>query len=255
MKINSDINILGGLPDLNLIVLFMDRSRKALNQGEEIGESLSYDYTAISTEKSVKRFEGAIRRNFLIFKDKRLELLFKSVITAESISRNSLVVLFWYASFNNDLLSYLNDHLFFPAYFSGRIGIRPDESIACLKELRESEHLLKSWSDYTLELTASKYLTLMKKFGLMEGTKSKTIGHPYLSDKMLILFLYWLVAVETKSNLLDSPWLRYCFSEKQVFIERIMQKKFSKFIEIQYTGDTLKVTPTIPYQEIYDATS
>jgi len=248
MNINSDINILGGLPDFNLIKLFVSQSVKSLDHGGG-----HHSYTAISTEKAVKRFERAIRRTLLQFRSIESGTLVKSILDAGAISRNSLVSLFWNASVNNELLYYLNEKLFFPAYYSGRITIRPKEAVACLIELRETETSLQNWSDKTINLTGSKYLTLLKKFGLMEGGQSKTILHPYLNDQMLMIFIYWLLMVETKPNLLDSEWLKYSFLERQVLIERIMQKKFTKFIDIKYSGDKLKIEPTIPYNEIYDA--
>lgn len=250
MNINSDINILGGLPDFNLIPLFLDESYKSLNL-----KFNSHSYTAIKTNKSVKEFARVIKNSILVFKNQECEYLFRSILKKEAISSNSLLYLFWHTSANNELLHYLNEKVYFGAFYSGRVAIKPPEVVACLKELKETDKSLQKWSDNTINITGSKYLTLLKKFGLMEGVQTKTILHPYLTDKMLILFLYWLMAVETKPNLLESPWLKYCFSEKQVFIERIMQKKFTKFLSVNFTGDKLKIEPTISYQEIYDATT
>ncbi len=87
----------------------------------------------------------------------------------------------------------------------------------------------------------------------MEGSLNKTIVHPYLSDKMFILFVYWLKAIELKTNVLVSEWLKYSFSEKSVFIERLIQKKFARYFLIHYTGDSLKIETTMPYSTIYHA--
>lgn len=248
MKINTAINILGGLPDLNLINVFLEE------RSHEVHEPAHhYEYTAIKTHKSVKRFERAINETVLGFKNSNVDVLVRQVLNKESISPDGLLMLFWNASFNNELLHYLNEKVYFPAYYSGRIAIKQDEVAACVKELKQSESDIQNWSDYTIENLASKYLTLLKKFNLMVGTQTKTIVHPYLSDKMVILFTYWLLAVEPRPNILESQWLRYCFSEKPIFIERIMQKKFSKFIHLNFTGDNLKVDSVISYQNIYDA--
>ncbi len=68
---------------------------------------------------------------------------------------------------------------------------------------------------------------------------------------MFILFVYWLKAIESKPNLLESEWLKYCFSEKTVFIERLMQKKFTKYYQLNYTGDKLKIETEMPFSTIY----
>jgi len=250
MKINSDLNILGGLPDWNLINVFLNENTDQTQSARGI-----HSFTKIKTDKSVKRFEKAILSTLIHFKDQNIESLIRSVLSSESITNESLYLLFWNASQNNELLHYLNNQVFMVAFYSGRISIKLDEVIACLKDLREREVELRKWSDSTLETTASKYLTLLKKFNLMEGTQKKSILHPYLSDKMFVLFVYWLSSVEPKSNVLESEWINYSFCEKAIFIERIMQKRFSKFFQITYTGDSLKIETTIPYSEIYYATS
>lgn len=248
MIINSDINVLGSLPDWNLINVFLKDNISSLRKVGGV-----YTYTAIKTDKSVKRFEKAISATLIKFCDAKVENLVRDMFESESISNESLLLIFWNASFNNELLNYLNTQTYFLAFYSGRISIKQDEVAACLKDLKEREIELKKWSDSTLQTTASKYLTLLKKFHLMEGSLNKTILHPYLNDRMFILFVYWIKAVETKSNLLESEWLKYSFCEKSVFLERLMQKKFAKYFQLNYTGDNLKIETTMPYEKIYHA--
>ena len=212
-----------------------------------------HTYSSIKTDKSVKRFEKTISTTLIHFLNKDVELLLRSLLKAENISKDSLYLLFWNASLNNNLLHYLNSQIYFLAFYSGRISIKQDEVLACLKDLKEREVELKNWSISTLETTASKYLTLLKKFGLMEGSLHKSILHPYLSDKMFIVFVYWLKAIESKSNLMESEWLKYTFCEISVFIDRLMQKKFVSYFLINFTANNLKIETTIPYEKIYDA--
>jgi hypothetical protein len=248
MIINTDINILGGLPDFKLIkhFLFSDKTANAEKADH-------YTYTAIKTDKAVRRFEKAITGTMLRFRNPESAYLLKSILSAESISQDSLYLLYWNASVNNDLLHYLNTHVYFPAFFSGRLVVRKEEVAACIKDLKGTQNIVNEWTIVTIETVARKYLTLMKKFNLMEGSLTKQILHPYLNDKMFVLFIYWLRANETKSNLLESKWLQYCFCEKSIFIERVMQKKFSGFFSLTFTGDKLKIEPSSPYQNIYDA--
>jgi Putative inner membrane protein (DUF1819) len=248
MTINSDINVLGSLSDFNLINVFLNESIDDLNK-----KGGFQAYSVMKTDKSVKRFEKAITGTFLSFKHKVVETLIRQTLNAESISSDSLMLLLWNASFNNELFSYLNNTIYFNAFYSGRMTIKQDEVASCLKELKQIETDLQKWSESTIAVTASKYLTLLKKFNLMEGSANKTIIHPYLDDKMFVLFIYWLLAVETKPNVLNSPWLNYCFLEKPFFIERILQKKFIKFFHINYTGDRLSIEPIISYENIYNA--
>lgn len=248
MTINTDINILGGLPDWNLIKLFLDA--ETASGGEETSV---YHHTAIKTIKSVDRFEKAITGNLTRFDNPKAKSILKDAIEAEGISQNVLFLLFWNASYNNLLLNILNELVFFPAFFSGRITIKSNEVVACMKDMKASHPELKAWTEYTLHKVASKYLTLLKKFGLMEGGLNKTIVHPFLSDKMFIVFLYWLKAIETQTNLINSPWLQYAMMEQATFVDRLMNRKHVKYINIIYTGDRLEIETKIPYQEIYHA--
>jgi len=247
MNINTDINVLGGLPDWNLINVFLKESMGSMRVSDNM-----QTYTAIKTNKSVKRFETAISSTLIKFSKPEIEVLIRDILAYENISDDSLLLLFWNSSFNNELMNYLNEQVYFVSFYSGRISIKNDELIACLKDLRERESELKKWSESTLERTASKYLTLMKKFNLMEGSLNKTIVHPYLNDKMFVLFIYWITAIETRSNLLESDWLKYSFCEPKIFIERVLQKKFAKYFQLTYTGDKLKIEPSISYERIYD---
>jgi hypothetical protein len=247
MHLNSDINVLGSLPDWNLIKVFLSEDMDSIK-----GKGGIHAYTAIKTDKSIKRFEKAIKSNLIKNKKTELEAIIKPAIKATSPSADTLLLLFWNASANNELLYHLNDKVFFPAFFSGRVSIKNDEVVACIKDLKLSEDDLKKWSEITVTTTASKYLTLLKKFGLMIGSANKTIIHPQLNDTMFVLFAYWIAAISDKPNLVDSFWLPYCFSEKQAFLDRLLQKKFSKYFNVVYTGDNLSIEPIVPYESIYE---
>jgi histone H3/H4 len=248
--INSDINVLGGLSDFSIINAFLIENLKAKNSNDK-----HQAFTSIKSTKSYKRFEHAINNTLLKFRNNNLEVIIRKILDAEKISFDSLLVLFWNASINNEFLDYLNEKVYFPAFYSGRVTIKKDDVVACLSELKQTETALQKWSDSSINVTASKYLTLLKKFNLMEGGQTKTISHNYLSDKLLIIFVYWLLAVETKSNILESRWLEYCFSEKEIFIQRILEKKFMKFFNINYSGDKLMIETNISYEELYDELS
>lgn len=248
MKINSDINVLGGLPDFDLVnyFLFQNNAFKATIPDH-------YTYTAIKTDESVRRFERAILGTLIKFKSENIKDLIKSVLLAESTSPNSMLFLFWNASVNNELLHYLNSKVYFPAFYSGRFIIKKEEASACIIELKETEPIVRDWSIGTVETVGRKYLTLLKKFNLLEGSLNKKIVHPYLSDKMFVLFIYWLNAIEQNTNLLKSDFIKYCFCEHQVFLERVLHRKFLTYFDLTYTGDKLKIETSIPYIDIYDA--
>lgn len=168
----------------------------------------------------------------------------------QDLDETMLLMFFWNMSLNNELLAYLNEKVYFPVLFSGRTIITAEEVSACLKELKQTEEGLKEWSDSTIDITASKYLTLLKKFGLLDGAIKKKIIYKNLSEKQFVLFLYWLMQAEDTTNLGDSIWMKYSFMEKEYFIERCLQHKYTKYINVNFNGDILRVEPLLSYEEI-----
>lgn len=246
MKINVDINVLGSIADYNLIINYMNAVKQQKNGGGAF-----QSYSNIKTTQSFKRYERAINSTLLKFKNPDLEALVDSVLENEGISANSLLLLLWNASGNNDFLHYLNNKVLFPAFFSGRIGFKKDEVIACIKELRQKETALQKWTDSTIDVTARKYINFLVKVGLMEGGRDKTFLHRYIDDRLFVIFVYWLLTVETRSNILSSQWLQYSLMEKESLVERIIQKTFREYFMFQYSGDNLKIEPLLKYKELY----
>lgn len=248
MSSNSSINILGGMPDWNLIIHFMNENEKH-GKENQVNES-HYSYTSIKTLQAVQRFERAITDTFLKYKTPGIHSLVRNTLIKEGLSSETLLILFWHGSSNNSLLEYLNEHVYFPAFYSGRVAMAGKEPEACLRDSRIED--VKAWSDSTLIKVATKYLTLLKKFGLMEGKIRKEILHPHLTDRMFVLFVYWLSQIEDNSNLLKSKWLKYSFMEEEFFIERLLKKKFVRFFNLTYTGDKLLVEPLFEITRIFD---
>lgn len=247
MSSNSSINILGGMPDWELIIHFM---KEVDNQDRnEVAES-HYAYTSIKTTQAVSRFKRAIVDTFLKYRSPSIKLLIQKSLYKDGLSSDNLLLLFWHSSSNNVVLEYLNENVFFPAFYSGRVSMKGNEPMVCLKDSGLEE--IKNWSDYTLEKVSTKYLTLLKKFGLMEGRITKQLIHPHLSDRMFILFVFWLTQIESQPNLLQSKWLKYSFMEEQFFIERLLKKKFVRFFNIIYTGDKLSAEPQFEINTIFN---
>jgi hypothetical protein len=240
LNINTDINVLGSLKDFSIITLLLTQP--------EVVQS----HTLIKTIGSYQRYINTINRTLLKFQNSNVETLVRGMLLKEDPSFDSLLTLFWNASANNELLDYLNQKVYFPALYSGRMALKKDEIFACLQELKQSEFSLQDWSDYTIDKIACKYLTVLKKFNLMQGSQNKTILHHHINDKLLMHFVFWLLTVGTKSNILESQWLSYSLMEKEVFVQRILQKKFIKFIHINFTGDKLFIEPVISYKALYD---
>lgn len=248
MKSNTDINILSNIPNFILLDNFI--GNKVTNH---ISEGMYQGISEIKSHKSVKRFGSAIRKSLISFKNDDLKKIFDHLYLNESISNDLLILLFWNLSNNNFLFFYLNQNVFFPDLYSGRISIKSIDVKACIKDLQSKQKEISIWPPNTVLKMSSAYIRLLAKFGLMSGKLTKNYQTPYLNDKMFILFVYWIVAVESKPNLLESKWMQYSFCERPAFIERVLHKKYSKYYEAVFTGNNLNIETLIPYENIYNA--
>lgn len=242
MNINSNINILGGLPEFELIKTFLMDSD---NQGKS-----HLEYSDIRTLKAVNRFKKAIQESF-VSETENINNLFLPFLKENSINEN-LYFLFLLFSFNNDLFKYLNDTVFFPIYYSGRRIIKKEEVEICLKDLQKTNETLGNWSDSTITTIASKYLTLLKKFGLLSGVQKKEIVYKNLSSEEFLVFVYFLSIAEENSNKIHSEWIKYSFYENEFFLQKVLEKQLIRYVEVQYNGDNLKLKPMINYDKLYE---
>lgn len=245
MDINSDINIIGGVPDYNLIRIYIAGEAK-----DKSSDEIQREYTTIKTEKAFRRFQRAIDKSMNSFKTVELKYMIQTLCNTQSLDDTMLLLFFWNMSLNNEMFAYLNERVYFPVLFSGRTVVTAEEVLACLKELKHEEEVLQKWSDSTMNIIASKYLTVMKKMGLVDGGIKKRIVYKNLSDKQFILFIYWLMQAEESTNLSDSIWMKYGFMEKQYFIERCLQNKYRPYININFNGEILRAEPIMNYEEI-----
>lgn len=245
MEINTDINILGGIPDYNLIRVYIAGEAKDMSSDE-----IQHKYTSIKTEKAFKRFHRAIDKCMNTFKSTDLKDMTQSLCSMQDLDETMLLLFFWNISLNNELFAYINESVYFPILFSGRTTVTSDEVLGCLKELKQNEASLQKWSDSTMSVTASKYLTVMKKLGLLDGSIKKKILYKNLTDKQFIVFTYWLMQAEESTNIGDSRWMKYSFMERQYFVERCLQHKYANFININFNGEILRAEPKLSYKEI-----
>lgn len=242
MNINSNINILGGLPEFELIKTFLVDSD---NQGRS-----HLEYSDIRTLKAVNRFKKAIQESFTS-ESENINNLFLPFLKEKNINEN-LYFLFLLFSFNNDLFKYLNENIFFPIYYSGRRIIKKVEVEICLKDLQKTNETLANWSDSTITTTASKYLTLLKKFGLLDGVQKKEIVYKNLSSEEFLVFVYFLSIADENSNKIHSEWIKYSFFENEYFLQKVLEKQLIRYVEVHYNGDNLKLKPMINYDKLYE---
>lgn len=229
---NSDINILGGIPDYTAMIRYVTDSLGA-SQGSEF---------SFRTENALKRFVAAIGRNLLTFKSKQ----HKKVIT-EALSDSSLrddqkyIIIFWQMLVNNELFAAITENYFMKCLYAGRLTLSFDEIQSYLFELRRQHPNELQWSDATLKITVSKYLTMLKKLGLAEGSQTKEIHHPIIGDELFVYFVRLALAVYPKKATEDNPLFKYSFLDTTSLVNKLKAIKFTPYWQIEQLGNNIKI--------------
>ena len=249
---NTDINIIGSIPDYHLIYMALPL---LLNDPKELETILvtnnEFDFR---TEKSRKRFLSALNSAF-VSKNKIIDELASSLMIHFKNDLNAqTVLLFWLFSMNNKLFFELNRDLFLKYYFQGRSELPKEAVIAYIKDLiSRFDDLKGKWSEITIDTIASKYLTILKKLNLVEGNQKKKFSLIRVSDELLAVFIHLIDLLENrKGNFLEDDFLGFTFVSKENILERLKRIGKKDWIKLNYNGVTLQVEPVFNNNNIID---
>ena len=252
MHYNTDINIIGSIPDYHLIYKALPL---LLNDPKELENILvtnnEFDFR---TEKSRKRFLSALNSAF-VSKNKTIDELASGLMLYFKNDENEqALLLFWLFSINNKLFFELNRDVFLKYYFQGRAELPKEAVIAYIKDLISRVDDLKGkWSEITIDTIASKYLTILKKLKLLEGNQKKKFTLIRVSDELLAVFIHLIDLLENrKSNFLEDDFLGFTFISKDNILDRLKRIGKKDWVKLNFNGVTLQVEPIFNNNNIID---
>lgn len=232
--INSNINVIGSIPDYDLIYFRLSESLQIPVNNEK--------FYKFRTDKTLTRFDNAIRNVFCNFVSEDHKNLCASALSNTSIDvKDKSIVLFMQMLVNNRLFKLISDDVFLKVYYSGRAVIRHDEIVAYLKDLRMKEPEIIKWTESTIDRVASKYLTTLKKFGLLSGAVKKEITHVYYNNFAISYFIYFISIMEYNPDILKNSYIDYSLMSKDAFIDRIKKREYSSLWDISLYGGQVKI--------------
>jgi hypothetical protein len=231
---DSGVNIMGSIPDYNVMLDYISDTY-GITEG-------SVGAFAFRTEKSLKRFIAAIEACVLKFENESHKTMFFNAIANKEYSISErLVILFWQLTYSNKLFSLITSNVFMKAVYSGRITITADEILSFLRYVKETNPNELQWSEDTLKISASKYLTIMKKLGLADGAVKKTIVHPVITQKLFIYFIRFVQQVCPDDKTLHNPYMIFAFSEEQSIITRLKKIENMQYWDISQISNELTI--------------
>ncbi len=241
---NTDINVIGSIPDYNLFYrAFQLLAQKEQSLKEILVNKNEFDFR---TERSRKRFLSAVNSAFLSFRNKDHEDLVKSVFKeCNEVLEIKQLFLFWQFALNNSLFFDITKNVFIKNYFSGKATFPKGDIVAYIKDLITNNMELKvKWSENTINIIAQKYLAFLRKVDLVVGSQKKMFKHIQVSNEALIIFIRLLnITSPTVSNIFDNSYISLSMVSKESFTERVKQLAKKGLLEMNFNGVALNVKP------------
>lgn len=233
-KYNSSINVMGSIPDFAPMIDSI--------KDEITSQSLNDSIFMFRTEKTLYRFQKAINDSILQFANAEHLNIFAKAIQNEGFSyKDKLLILFWQMTFANSLFNRISADVFMNAIYSGRVSLMSDEILSLLHHIHEVEPGEITWSEATVKITASKYLTLLKKLGLAEGGTRKEIIHPSISSELFVFFIKLALIVYPETKKLDNEMMQFSFLDRESLIQRLKRIEFLPYWNISQIGDNVTI--------------
>ena len=232
-KYDSGVHIMGSVPNYNVMLDYISDT-----YGITVGSTGAFEFR---TEKSLRRFIAAIESCILKFNNETHKSMFFDALANKDFStQERLVVLFWQLTYSNRLFSRITAEVFMKAVYSGRITITAEEVTSFLRYIKETEKGELDWSEDTIKISGSKYLTIMKKLGLADGAIKKTIVHPVITNNLFVYFIRFIQTVSDDKTL-HNPYMLFSFSEEPNIISRLKKIENIQYWDISQIGNEITI--------------
>lgn len=234
IKYDSSVNVLGSIPDYSSMMDFICEYMGRTPDGQG---SFSF-----RTHKTFTRFLAAIKTAILTFVNDRHKQLFLDALSSKEFSyQEKLMVLYWQIVYGNLLFRGISEEVFMQAVYQGRTTLSALDVLALLHHIKETEKGEFNWSEATLKICASKYLTILKKLGLADGAIRKQILYPPMTSQLFVYFIRMAMAMFPAQNSLDNPMMVFSFYDKTSLIAKLKRIEFMPFWNITQIGDEVKI--------------
>ncbi len=250
MNYNTDINIIGSIPDYHLIY----KSLPLLYAKDDMLDKIlvTDNEFNLRTEKSRKRFLSALSSAFVTERES-LNNFVGELFAQQTIDEETKgIILFWLFSINNRLFMELNRDVFFKYMQQGRVELPVTDVIAYLKDVISRHDELKGrWSELTIKTIASKYLTALVKLNLLEGRAKKKFRFVRVTDEQIVCLIHMYTLLNQQgSNFLEHDFSKFMFVSEDSILDRLKKIGKKDWIKMSYTGTSLRVESALNTNDI-----
>lgn len=233
-KYDSSVNVLGSIPDYSSMMDFICEYSGCAPEGQG---SFSF-----RTHKTFSRFLAAIKTAILQFANNAHRQLFLDALSSPGFSfQEKLMVLYWQMVYANPLFHRISEEVLMKAVYQGRTTLSAIDVLALLHHIKETEPGEFTWSEATLKICASKYLTILKKLNLADGAIKKQILYPPISSELFAYFIKLSMTVYPDQKTLDNPMMAFSFYDKASLISKLKRVEYMSLWNINQIGDEVVI--------------
>lgn len=249
---DTAINIIGSVKDSNYLIMAIESHFSQVDTLEDL--ILQRNEFNIRTDKSRARIEREIKKVFIKFYNQEHQDLIGSIFSERVPLQDKHLFLIWQFALNNRLFREITLGVFIKVYLSGRVSITKEDIIAYLKELlRQNESLELGWSQSTIKIISTKYLSYMSKMGVVSPGRVRTFNHVRPSTEAQVIFLYFAqLYAPHVNNILDNELLPISFIPLGDFHEKMKKLSMRGFFNMDFNGSDLKIELTHSYKGVCD---
>lgn len=139
-----------------------------------------------------------VTRRYIADKDDFQRTPLMQVMTAE-IQDDIIDWCLYYEFAQDPFIRLLTLNFLYPKFESGALGVQKDDVVEYLDAIQDDYADLRDRSEATKKKAATHYLTALKNFGLLEGTKRKEFAVVYIPDETIAYVVYRLFQKGAKS--------------------------------------------------------
>ena len=233
-KYNSSINVMGSIPDYASMIEYMIE--------EYTGGQSEYKSFQFRTAKSLDRFIKAINDAVLVFKSKQHKQFFYDALMDKVFSENDkLLMIYWQMLYGNQLFHDITAEVFMKAVYQGKSRLGANDIYSYVRYLKEEHAEELNWSEATLKIIGSKYLTALKKLGLATGNQRKEIKYPVIGGALFVYFIRWCQLVCPDEKTLKNPFIQFAFPDEMILINRLKKIDFIPYWDITQMGNEVTI--------------
>ena len=254
--INTSINVIGSIPDYQFIYDVLQHLSLNASKDDIYESVINRNIYNIRTVESRIRFLYGVKSAFWQFKNNDQETVISSLYITSGLENTKRFSLFWMLGINNTLFENITINAFVKAYRSGRVQIHNDEIVGYLNHFRETNDIVKKWSDSTIDKVSSKYLTFLKKIDFVKGRQKKEFKYIQVDDTSIIFFIYLIKAIAPDQNdILKSRYIDFIFIEKNNLPVVLKKAKYTDYFNMQTTGKNLIIDLKYNFGELINVVS